>query len=502
MGKKKKKNSQRSRIVDDDEVHSREGVVNGDGGIGDSGEYDLFDKLPEAVICSIVSLLPFKDAVATSVLSKEWASRWKTCLCMDLDLDTFSRQRWRRPYTQRRDKLRDVSFVAWVDFVLGCHQGKELQTFRVSCALNKAYSGCIDRWVAFALRKRVSTMVIDLEKYVYVEDEPEYKYVFAPDVLPGCRSFLKHLTLKGVSLGDLNFACFESLESLTLESTTVSQELVDDILSKCVHLLTLSIVTCHCPSSILEFRFPPDHPLKRLNFSKRTRRIISSIYYFLPGIHMESSLGSPECMFNIIPSSMQKNTKTVSLFQYSWLDEIETVSLTFGEPAHDAPLLQSLRLSVYTKDKYSWDLLHGFGALSPPPLPDFSILRCVSIRGHNFSSLSVMITWLLQAAPALHTLELYWECREKSLLTTKNTNFRKKYFRWRDHENLKVVKVFGFHYCQSNLDILVKILESAPNLADLQFHGSDGHYHFSKTKKWLAEKNVPSEQKVRFVAEY
>ncbi|XP_058740954.1 F-box/FBD/LRR-repeat protein At5g53840-like [Vicia villosa] len=60
----------------------------------DKAKEDIMSKLPDSLITHILSLLPTKDAVRTSVLSKRWIESWTLITKMDFDDTVFySRKR-------------------------------------------------------------------------------------------------------------------------------------------------------------------------------------------------------------------------------------------------------------------------------------------------------------------------------------------------------------------------------------------------------------------------
>ncbi|WMV29014.1 hypothetical protein MTR67_022399 [Solanum verrucosum] len=62
---------------------------------GESEAPDLISKLPDEVLHSIISFLPTKEAVATSVYSKRWIFLWKSLSRLSLDLPQINNRRSR-----------------------------------------------------------------------------------------------------------------------------------------------------------------------------------------------------------------------------------------------------------------------------------------------------------------------------------------------------------------------------------------------------------------------
>lgn len=99
-----------------------------------------------------------KEAVRTSIFSSRWRKLWKTSLKI-LDFDT-------KNYTHIDIEdldLDDDAFVRWVDQILALYKGTKLEAFRlIRPSLHVDYSHEIDKWICFALSKKVEKLNISV----------------------------------------------------------------------------------------------------------------------------------------------------------------------------------------------------------------------------------------------------------------------------------------------------------------------------------------------------
>lgn len=122
---------------------------------------DLFNKFPDAIIVSILSLLTLKEAGRTSVLSRRWRSIWTltTRLAFDNSLVALDAFKWKL----EEEGKRAVAFSNLVNKVLDTHQGLKLDEFILSFdSIWASSKSDVDGWIKFALHKQVQRLHLDL----------------------------------------------------------------------------------------------------------------------------------------------------------------------------------------------------------------------------------------------------------------------------------------------------------------------------------------------------
>ncbi|XP_055823230.1 F-box/FBD/LRR-repeat protein At1g13570-like [Solanum dulcamara] len=184
---------------------------------------DVLSNLPHNVIDVILMLLPCKDAVRTSVLSKEWRYHW--CRLTGLTLD---RSLWK---TTKHLLNPTVRFREIIYQLLTLHEGP-ITEFTLDVVRLESCPE-IDNFVFF-LRNHIQHLVLHL---------PVRKLYKLPSSLFTC-SQLRHLDLHYCSIDHLSsFQGFDKLISLELCGISISSELLESLISHCPLLeqLLLSI---------------------------------------------------------------------------------------------------------------------------------------------------------------------------------------------------------------------------------------------------------------------
>lgn len=185
---------------------------------------DFISNLPHGIIEIILTKLPIRDAVRTSVLSTKWRFQWatmtqlvfdKNCVCVPHG-GTFNEQ-----------KL--------FNFMLGClflHDGP-INKFRLSTPCMDKYPE-MDQCLLFLSRKNIKELVLEIDALDPML--PTASAIFS------CQQ-LTSLTLRGFEFEPpLTFRGFPCLKYLKLDFNIVTREVVENLISGCPLLEKLEFI--------------------------------------------------------------------------------------------------------------------------------------------------------------------------------------------------------------------------------------------------------------------
>ena len=160
---------------------------------------DRISSLPDEVLCHILSFLPMKQAVATSLLSKRWNPLWIAVPVLRFD---------------DRDMMTAETYYRFEESVYAVLLSRATKTlpikkFSLICrSIHGDPSKNIRKWVNFVLQREVECLEL--------ETSVSFKRWF-PDRILSCTTFVS-LKLCGFWVKDFSFAGFPSLKKLHLES--------------------------------------------------------------------------------------------------------------------------------------------------------------------------------------------------------------------------------------------------------------------------------------------
>ena len=190
---------------------------------------DRISCLPGHLIDRILSRLPLREAVRTSVLSSEWRYKWTTIRNLAFDDKCVSEAF--EDDSVIRDKL-----VGLIDHVLSLHSGR-IKKFMIS---NVVLTGVtdIDRWIPHLTRRSVKQFLL-LDIW---DGQPDR------NIIPSClfaRQSLVSLVLDNCWLKPPStFQGFRKLKRLVLIDVTLAQDVFENLVSSCPLLEELTLVSC------------------------------------------------------------------------------------------------------------------------------------------------------------------------------------------------------------------------------------------------------------------
>nr|XP_045087054.1 F-box/FBD/LRR-repeat protein At1g13570 isoform X2 [Aegilops tauschii subsp. strangulata] len=220
-------------------------------GLADGPSFRMED-LPAEVQPVIISLLPLKEAVRTSIVSRSWTTLWRFhCdLCFDVDSNTDDNSAHQVNGTGTNDqstnryntKITRAKFMETVNSVIQRHSGIGINKFSISCDLHKEDSHHLDKWIRFAASSKAK--IIDFHRKISdyrVEEAPHFP-LEALDAQGS--SFVQSLSLASVSIKPRSGICrFTILRRLVLSSVQIFGDF-PGLLAKCSRLEDLEIKWC------------------------------------------------------------------------------------------------------------------------------------------------------------------------------------------------------------------------------------------------------------------
>ncbi|KAL6585449.1 hypothetical protein OROMI_002093 [Orobanche minor] len=190
---------------------------------------DRISLLPNDVLGFILSFMPFKQAIATSLLSKRWRYMWTLTTKVDLDGTTLLRR-----FKNSEDGR--CKYVEWVNRLilsLISSDSTNLHEFRVLFDLSESETQWIDDWLSFAVSRKVERLELILIDVISI-DRRHYNFPYKSGNFPSNLRVLKKLSLKSVNvngedigfllgncplLGELSVSVSKALNSLEIIGT-------------------------------------------------------------------------------------------------------------------------------------------------------------------------------------------------------------------------------------------------------------------------------------------
>ncbi|XP_061339384.1 F-box protein At4g09920-like [Gastrolobium bilobum] len=198
---------------------------------------DRISDLPDAVLCHILSFLPTKICVTTSILSRRWRNIWKDIQVLDFPYD----------YSEDSEHL-----AVFMNRFLALRKGYDIRVFRLSCFYaNSTDSKSMAKWVQAAIGPNLEELLLRLNL--------DLGFV-VPNTLFTCSSLVSLTLDYGIRIEKPPAVFLPSLKMLEIEYVCLSHDFIETLLCGCPALETLTWhIFAECST---KFRVPSS--LKRL----------------------------------------------------------------------------------------------------------------------------------------------------------------------------------------------------------------------------------------------
>ncbi|KAL4619597.1 hypothetical protein ACB092_06G091200 [Castanea dentata] len=431
---------------------------------GKDAVVDRISSLPESLLCHILSFLPTKESIATSILSTRWKLLWTLVPKLFLDSDKINTSELSLDDDEDVEEAREIMFAHVLSSVLAQQECGELQTFRLKWQF--WWDGShLDAWLRTAAARKVKELNLD----IYTDRDENLKL---PPSFFSCRTLVV-LNLTGtididIDTPSLSFN-FPSLKILRLvriwlPSIINSQEhSFLKLLSGCPVLEDLSFTTDH-----FEGEYKLCVPtLKRLS--------ISEIEYNESDYELEINAPALEYFefygdLRVI-KFYEKLNNLVQADVYPYDSDYEDEEFDRTWVFNIFAALNNVKFLSFSPDGTE---RHNFGNIYPSSFQNLVRLK-FKVDGCNWN----VLRDLLQKAPNLETLVI-----------TKGYDFVESNLYWKepqyDPANLSSLTSFyyrGFKGLNDEVELVKYVLKEARVLKTATFQVSSGESKESVLEK-------------------
>lgn len=395
--------------------------------------YSKIDELPEEILINIIGRLSdVKEAARTSVVCQRWRNLW--ALSTDLNFD--------KDYITMGTGDRNTAEI--VNRALDAHKGLTVESLRIAVgvsALNNVKPAVegkhrLDKWVEFAIRKRVRTLELDLDD----SGHDMWRIIRMGNTV----RFPPHLVLDGLtslSLTAMNirnddevlrrlFPTLETLSLVEISSLTRVQvtapRLKQLTVGNCEHMETFDLISTPNLQCFKYYNWERDVRFHSVNLSFNSAPKLSTL-----------TLGGPLCHHNSLVKLKSIGVENLVL---------EMNSLCRHE--HHVGCNQYLTRF--------------------PTLGKLKQLEFKFLAGHGGCSMNDL-TFIIRACPNLEKLTLKYEMLDHDDVVEYNSMF--------EHPCLQVVEFIGWRGLEPEFQLANYLIDTCTNLREYTFDLNPLNHH-------------------------
>lgn len=432
-----------------------------------SMELDRISNLPGGVIQKILSYLPIREAVRTSVLSGNWRYKWAMLPRLVFDDHQNS--------TTSKARRRKTTFVSIVDRVLLLQIGP-IDAFELAYRKFIAASD-IDRWILHLSRKSIKEFTLTKFR------GSRYN---VSSCLFSCQDLI-HLDLHNCSLKPPStFKGFWRLNSLRFQNVTLAQDVFEKMIGCCPLLERLTLIDIngitHLKIDVPNLQFLEvqdtfedvnvENTLNlvdvSINFGEASNYCSKLLKYFiqLPLIERLTIKGFfSECAIGASEEELPKPCRCLKFLSIDIRLNNSEETLAAICLLRSSPALQDLKISVHQEDEATAGEVTFW--LNKNRNWPFIQLRRMKVTAFSGVKAEIdFIKFLLLSSPVLQELEIAAPFEDQTVSGEVNS--------WLDDNQnwafpcLQLVKVTGFTGVKAEVDFIKFLLLSSPALQELQ----------------------------------
>ncbi|XVF58294.1 hypothetical protein PTKIN_Ptkin07bG0053400 [Pterospermum kingtungense] len=420
-----------------------------------SEEHDQISALPDEVLHHILSFLPSKLCIQTSILSKRWIHHWKFCPVIDI------------PTTEPHKQV-DESESTFISNTLSHHQALKLHKFSIEASIDPFWDPDIVGCIEFPISRQVQILSVAAILRIAL---PEEHYVL-PGVFYSHENVqsLEQISIRGFLFNpnQPSFVTFASLKTLCIFYCVIDNATLKELLSSCPVLESLAIDSC---SLVLSFRTSmcQSRQLKHLEY-RSTDYGILNLEVDVPSLSSLKFFGD---LMTISWSTALPYLVEASLFQLAYTQDqvdFEYIRILVGNISHVKQLgvnswFPKFVAREHKENSYGWTgfpNLKGFSWFGPLE-KECDLIALLAFLG-SFSSLEKI---------ELDFRYLFWEgfgdhirtyTVERSFIELNNGEGEMEVELL---HNLKIVMVHHFFGYKSETEFIKRLLQKAVALETL-----------------------------------